>query len=113
MAEHTKTPWHWECKEECERLSAYNRVGCLLSEDDTEVLWFGWDGEECIYCPNLADAEFIVQACNAYDADQAEIKRLRDALEHIIEYWNRDPNDTAMHDALWHIIETAEQALKQ
>ncbi|MFA7100680.1 MAG: hypothetical protein WC196_02815 [Bacilli bacterium] len=81
MAEHTKTPWHWECKEECERLPAYNRVGCLLSEDDTEVLWFGWGGEECIFCPNLADAEFIIQACNAYDADQAEIKRLREALE--------------------------------
>jgi hypothetical protein len=28
-----------------------------------------------------ANAEFIIQACNAYDADQAEIKRLRDALE--------------------------------
>ncbi|HEX8894410.1 MAG TPA: hypothetical protein VF783_13860 [Terriglobales bacterium] len=34
-----------------------------------------------------------------------------DALEHIVEYWNRDRNDEAMHNALWHIIETAESAI--
>lgn len=36
----------------------------------------------------------------------------RDALAHIVEYWNRDRNEDAMHDALWHIIETAAQALE-
>ena len=36
---------------------------------------------------------------------------LYDALEHIFEYWNRDHNEEAMGDALWHIIETAEAAL--
>jgi len=39
------------------------------------------------------------------------IKR-REALEHIAEYWNRNRDDGAMHDALWHIIETAEQVLE-
>lgn len=34
-----------------------------------------------------------------------------EALEHIAEYWNRDRNDEAMHNALWHIIETAENAI--
>jgi len=38
---------------------------------------------------------------------------LLDALEHIIEYWNRDRNDHAMHDALWHIIETADAAISK
>ena len=33
------------------------------------------------------------------------------ALQHIAEYWNRDQNEQAMNDALWHIIETAEKAI--
>jgi len=48
----------------------------------------------------------------ANEAD-AEIARLRDALTHIAEYWNRSENDTAMNDALFHMIETAEGALAQ
>lgn len=42
---------------------------------------------------------------------QAENKIKETALEHIIEYWNKDENQGAMSDALWHILETAEQAL--
>jgi len=42
---------------------------------------------------------------------QAENKRLREVLEHIQEYWNKDRNDTAMCDALWHIINECELAL--
>ncbi len=42
---------------------------------------------------------------------EAENKMLKEALEHIVEYWNRDENGGAMSDALWHILETAEQAL--
>lgn len=41
-----------------------------------------------------------------------KVERLQSALEHIGEYWNRDQNETAMADALWHIIETAEEALQ-
>lgn len=40
-------------------------------------------------------------------------QKMREALEHIIEYWNRDQNESAMADALFHIIETAEEALAQ
>ena len=47
-----------------------------------------------------------------FKALEEENKKLREALEHIIEYWNRDENGGAMSDALWHILETAEQALK-
>jgi len=42
---------------------------------------------------------------------ERERNQLRAALEHIVEYWNRDENEKAMSDALWHIIETAEDAL--
>ena len=38
-------------------------------------------------------------------------QRLEAALEHIAEYWNRNRDEGAMHDALWEIIETAEAAL--
>lgn len=33
------------------------------------------------------------------------------ALEEIINYWNRDRNEEAMHDACWHSISTAQEAL--
>lgn len=41
----------------------------------------------------------------------AAAPELLDALIHIEEYWNRDQNETAMADALWHIIETASAAI--
>ena len=37
---------------------------------------------------------------------------LREALQHIVEYWNRDRNEDAMYDAIEHMIETAAQALE-
>ena len=36
---------------------------------------------------------------------------LREALQSIAEYWNRDQNETAMADACWHAIETAMAAI--
>jgi len=43
---------------------------------------------------------------HAQERDEA-----REALEHIVEYWNRDENETSMADALWHIIQTAVDVL--
>lgn len=40
-------------------------------------------------------------------------KVLLEALGSILEYWNRDRNDEAMHNALWHIINVSESAIKQ
>jgi hypothetical protein len=37
--------------------------------------------------------------------------RLAEALRAIREYWNRNQNESAMVDACWHAIYTAEQAL--
>ena len=44
---------------------------------------------------------------------KAKNERLREALQNISEYWNRDRNDTVMHDALWHIIEVAEEVTNE
>ena len=42
----------------------------------------------------------------------AAFEAMVEALESIGEYWNRDRNDAAMHDACWHSINTAEDALQ-
>jgi hypothetical protein len=49
---------------------------------------------------------------------RSDIRRLLDAytcqkeaLETIVEYWNRNRNDSAMHDACWYAINEAEGAL--
>lgn len=39
------------------------------------------------------------------------IANLEGAMTNISEYWNRDRNDEAMHDACWHAVETALNAL--
>jgi hypothetical protein len=62
-------------------------------------------------------AECLLKRISGYfkraKSAEAQLEEARKALEHIIEYWNRDQNETAMADALWHIIETAEEALKE
>lgn len=42
-----------------------------------------------------------------------ERDRMKSALEDIRDYWNRDRNDSAMHDACWHAINAADESLKQ
>jgi hypothetical protein len=44
-------------------------------------------------------------------SSRQEAARLREALEVIADYWNRDRNDSAMHDACWFAINTANDAL--
>jgi hypothetical protein len=47
----------------------------------------------------------------AHNNTKRERDDARKALEHIVEYWNRDENETSMSDALWHIIQTAVDVL--
>jgi len=57
-----------------------------------------WDSR---VMPSKADVALLL------DANKA----MRESLESIAEYWNRDRNDGAMHDACWHAINAAEDAL--
>jgi len=49
-------------------------------------------------------------ACELTEA-RKQRDTLAEALEHIAEYWNQNNNATAMEDACWHAIQTAESAL--
>lgn len=42
---------------------------------------------------------------------QQERKEVKELLEHIIEYWNGDRNDMAMHNALCHILDECDNYL--
>jgi hypothetical protein len=47
-----------------------------------------------------------------YEELEVQVEVLRSALENIVEYWNKDRNDYAMHDACWHNVNTAAEALE-
>jgi len=59
----------------------------------------------------MSKTDMILDALDQLNKTDAKIDELLGALEHIAEYWNQDQNESAMVDALWHIIETAEQAI--
>lgn len=72
-------------------------------------------GDGCRYCQ---PQEYIDRLHEQTEDDSKEIELLRgqrdqllEALQHIAEYWNRDQNEFAMADALWHIINEAESAI--
>jgi hypothetical protein len=71
--------------------------------------------EEAAAAERRAQAERDAAERRAREAAETAVRNaapaMLEALEHIAEYWNRDRNDEAMHNALWHIIETAEQAI--
>jgi hypothetical protein len=59
-----------------------------------------------------------VNACAGMADPAAEITAMREAIREaetfltdIAEYWNRDENESAMSDACWHAVGTAEKAL--
>lgn len=66
---------------------------------DTNELFDSPDGNWILHADHL----------NAMQAKDAEIGKLQDDLIHIGEYWNRNQHNTAMEEALWHIIEVAEK----
>jgi len=60
----------------------------------------------------ISESENIAtMTINHYERILRERDEAREALEHIVEYWNRDENETSMSDALWHIIQTAVDVL--
>ena len=69
-----------------------------------------WEGGDLPYFSDLDD--FVPEHEKQLQAERERVRVLREGMEHIAEYWNRDQNETAMADALWHIIESAEAALQ-
>lgn len=69
-----------------------------------------YDEHECLKLTATHREQAVQEAVAERDARIAE---LRKALESIQEYWNRDQNDMAMHDACWHAINIAEAALQE
>ncbi len=63
----------------------------------------------------MAEWDHIIAAWNHRQSATTEalaaMEQAREALVSIEEYWNRDRNDEAMHDACWHAVETSAQAL--
>ncbi|ANA73641.1 hypothetical protein [Pseudomonas aeruginosa] len=67
-----------------------------------------------IYCADNKGPFHVERSDAETDANAkliAAAPELLEALQHIEEYWNRDSNEQAMTDALWHIIETAQAAI--
>jgi len=60
MKKHTPKPWKWEREWKEDSMSSIydGSMGCL----EPDVLWFGMDGEEGIYCSLEANAKLIEAA---------------------------------------------------
>ncbi|MDI4088406.1 hypothetical protein QK428_03575 [Pseudomonas aeruginosa] len=92
MMKHTPGPWHVGGPNKC---TIYDKHGQRLANSFEGVMATQRTDSEC-----EANARLIAAA-----------PELLEALQHIEEYWNRDSNEQAMTDALWHIIETAQAAI--
>jgi hypothetical protein len=44
---------------------------------------------------------------------EAREREIKDTLQHMLEYWNGDPNDRAMQDAIEHLEAEAQRLLAQ
>jgi hypothetical protein len=86
----------------------FARIITALTAERDALLAFtpkNWRGELSAAIEDTAiKAEKIAKLTTERDA-------LREALEHIGEYWSGSRTDGAMWDALQHIIETVDQAL--
>lgn len=70
-----------------------------------------WDHED--KCVAVIESRLGEEKSTEYARIFAAAPKMLDALVNISEYWNRDNNDKAMSDALYHIIETAEEAIQE
>lgn len=122
---HTPEPWVIVAKgDEAEGVDYF-----INQEKDCSIsgLIASWlsreDARRIVACVNACvgvsnDALFDIAKLGGVGAaivDAAYYQRQRDqlvsTLAHIVEYWNRDQNESAMADALWHIIGEAEAAI--
>ena len=85
----------------CEWCSVFNECGRRVND---KTVWVKCE-EKAKYEGQLAGLAKGMQMA------ESKMKCYEDALIHIEEYWNRGENNMAMNDALYHMIETAQQAL--
>ena len=108
MSEHTPLPWHIPCPED---------VYWVMDKDKHPVCCFSFqgDGKE----RHLANAKFIVEACNSHAKLIAENKRLRKDLFIILGYltgrmdFYESVNDTKSFELVSGIKKSIEQALNE
>ena len=62
---------------------------------------------------DLVGDKFVYCLAHRVTELQEQNKALVEALQSIEDYWNRDRNDDAMHNACWHAVETASAALHE
>jgi hypothetical protein len=87
------------------------RANCLAHGDTIESLQARVQELEAENKKLTEHLTFALGELEEKEALQQRVKELEGVLEHITEYWNRSENNTAMSDALWHIIDQAERAL--
>src|SRR5882757_1224610 len=87
-AARTPGPWAVHPVYDLDQANIHNvALGDTLSEIEGAYQFFTDDGRGngLPIVGSAADAEFIVTACNAYDADQQRIAELTEALNKVIE----------------------------
>ena len=90
------TPGPWKTAERAKGSNQGIVIRSVNHDDGGSIaISLGYQSEEC-----LANARLIAASPD-----------LLDALISIKEYWSRDRNDQAMHDACWHAVETAAAAI--
>lgn len=116
MAEHTKEPWAIHTEQEFS-ISRATSVYICRAEEPWPSGQLARVNVQDGFEEREANARRIVDCVNALAGipDPAAFvqaaRGMREALESIAEYWNRDRNDMAMHNACWHAVNTAEDAL--
>jgi len=82
-----------------------------LTEEKSDAFGYARDMEAAVELNDEEQEAELTTLRQQLAEAKAVVEKLRDALLHIAEYWNRSENDKAMSDALYHMIDTAEAAL--
>ena len=106
----THTPTPWEAQDFCDGEEGFAIIGTNLGGLVAYASMQPADIDNQDTSRAEANAEFIVTAVNAYEANQAEIARLRDALSDLAEA-ARNACNAAQHPPLTDALFNADAAL--